>query len=99
MNFPCIECGLCCRLSSTVPQLQPLQNEKGLCRYFNEGTNRCRIYPNRPVICNTEKMYDLYFKDTMSEAAYIRQNLQVCYDLNKANGNTKNMRKIASLMK
>lgn len=44
-------------------------------------------------------MYDLYFKDVMDEAAYIRQNLQVCYDLNKASGNTENMRKIASLMK
>lgn len=99
MDFPCIECGLCCRLSGKVPQLQPLQTEKGLCRYFDEATNRCQIYRTRPTICNTEKMYALYFKDLMSEAEYIRQNLRVCYELNKEKGNVRNMERIATLMK
>lgn len=99
MNFLYIECGLCCRLSGNIPQLQHLQNEKGLCRYFNEATNRCRIYQTRPTICNTEKMYTLYFKEIMSKDEYIYKNLQICYDLNKAASNIGNMQKIEKLMK
>lgn len=83
IEFPCIACGQCCRKISLVSQLSQFVNEFGICRYLDEKTNRCRIYARRPIICNVQVMYETYFKEKMSEKEFIRQNLLVCYKLNK----------------
>lgn len=43
-------------------------------------------------------MYEIYFKDQMTETEYILQNLQVCYELNRAAGQQKNVSKILKLI-
>jgi Fe-S-cluster containining protein len=51
----------------------------GVCRYLRD--NLCDIYKKRPLICNVEKMYERYFKDTMTEEAFIAVNLAACRQL------------------
>jgi Fe-S-cluster containining protein len=51
----------------------------GVCRHLRD--NLCDIYEKRPLICNVEKMYERYFKDTMTEEAFIEMNLAACRQL------------------
>ncbi len=98
MNFPCIVCGLCCKQAGLISQLTRFVNKSGECRFLDQDTNRCQIYTIRPVICNVQIMYEIYFKDQMTETEYILQNLQVCYELNRAAGQQKNVSKILKLI-
>lgn len=82
MSFPCISCGLCCRFSKCVLDLQFLQNEKQLCRNFDEQTNKCKIYKSRPLICNIDEMYKQKYCHQMSKKEFYLANLNVCYELN-----------------
>jgi Fe-S-cluster containining protein len=63
-----------------VPELSEYDRGNGMCRYLTEN-NLCMIYSNRPVICNVEKMYDLYFKDIFLPKDYIIRNLKACVKL------------------
>lgn len=90
MSFPCISCGLCCRFSKCVPDLQFLQNEKQLCRNFDEQTNKCKVYKSRPLICNIDKMYEQKYCHQMSRKDFYLVNLNICYKLNSLYGNKTN---------
>ncbi len=98
MKFPCIECGLCCRRSEQVPELSQLMTPSGCCRYFDEKTSLCRIYLNRPDVCNVAKMYELHFSHCMSEKEFIRKNLEVCLALNQAAGQAENCKCLKALI-
>ena len=82
MGFPCIVCGLCCANAKRVPQLQSLITDNGLCRYYDADTKKCKIYRQRPDICNVDKMYEMAFSKIMSRKAFYLANLKVCYELN-----------------
>ncbi|GHU15270.1 hypothetical protein FACS1894163_01390 [Spirochaetia bacterium] len=62
-----------------VPALSAFDLGNGVCRYLKN--NLCLIYENRPLICNVEKMYNTYFKETMSEKDYLQKNIHVCEKL------------------
>lgn len=98
MNFPCIQCGECCRHAGDVPQLAPRTAADGVCLHLDKSTNRCTIYETRPNVCNVSYMYRAYFKDRMTETEFIRKNLQVCCQLNKAAGNDENMEQLQALL-
>lgn len=66
-------CGMCCRdvkryKEEVYPALKKILGDKipefdieetgGVCINLNED-NRCMIYDWRPIICNTEKMFDM----------------------------------------
>jgi Fe-S-cluster containining protein len=71
-----------------VPELFEYDRGNGVCRYLTEN-NLCLIYSNRPTICNVEKMYDLYFKNTLLQKNYILGNLNACVKLaNSAKNST-----------
>lgn len=94
MKFPCIACGVCCKKAGLVPQLARFATASGSCCYLDETTNRCQIYLNWPTVCNVQEMYKLYFQNQLTEKEYILQNLQVCYKLNKDEGQLDNALKI-----
>lgn len=98
LTFPCIACGECCRCSGSIPQLQALINKKGICRYFDETTQLCRVYSHRPEICNVDKVYETYFRNAMSEREFIVMNLEACYQLNYKAANIGNMNTIKELI-
>ena len=71
MKFKCTQCGLCCkhigdtiRSGSPDPVIQHHIDEfpydvgiDGRCEMLNDD-NTCKVYNNRPGLCNVEKMYD-----------------------------------------
>ena len=71
--FECKMCGMCCRsikrykeevypilkelLGDDMPDFDIKDND-GVCTHLTED-DRCSVYAQRPVICNTEKMFEL----------------------------------------
>lgn len=71
--FECKMCGMCCRnikrykeqvypilkelLGGAIPNFE-IKDIDGVCIHLTED-NRCSIYAQRPILCNTEKMFDL----------------------------------------
>lgn len=98
MKFPCIECGLCCRMSGQVPQLASLMDASGKCHYFDEKTHHCLIYDHRPVVCNVSKMYEQHYQSVMPEKEFYRKNLEICLALNKAAGLSDNCKILTDLI-
>ena len=66
-------CGMCCRnikrykneiypilkwlLGDAIPNLD-IEENNGVCAHLTED-NKCSIYAQRPILCNTEKMFEL----------------------------------------
>ena len=98
MSFPCISCGLCCRFSKCVSELQSLQNEKQVCCNFDVKTNKCRIYQSRPLICNIDEMYNQKYSHQMTKKEFYLANLEICYKLNFMANNQENMKEIRSII-
>jgi Fe-S-cluster containining protein len=63
----------------SIPALAEFDRGDGICIHIKN--NLCEVYANRPLVCNTEKMYKLYFKVTMTEKQYILNNLTICKKL------------------
>lgn len=76
MTFECKMCGMCCRnikryRDEAYPLLKNILGEKmpefnikdndGVCVNLMEN-NKCSIYKQRPVLCNTELMFELLSK-------------------------------------
>ena len=61
----CSKChGYCCRKAGL---LDPnLNRGDGCCKYLNKD-NKCDIYDHRPLICNTDRMYQLFFNNMSRE--------------------------------
>ena len=66
-----------------VPALSAFDKGNGVCRYLTVN-NLCGVYDDRPIICNTEKMYSMYFKDFFTLKDYIRKNLEACIEIAKS---------------
>ncbi|MDR0944108.1 MAG: YkgJ family cysteine cluster protein [Ruminococcus sp.] len=49
-----------------------------MCRNLDTDTNLCTIYENRPLICNVDKMYRLYFSDTYTLSDFYEANHKAC---------------------
>lgn len=75
--FVCVKCGLCCRNIGDIPELADFHTGDGVCIHLS-GDNLCDIYPNRPDICNVEKMFELYYKKKMSKLEYEKMNTEGC---------------------
>jgi len=59
-----------------IPILTNYDIGNGVCRYLEN--NLCSIYKYRPLICNIEEMYSLYFKEKMSEKEFVDINIKSC---------------------
>jgi len=85
-SFPCTGCGSCCRRikhavshynvkSKKDPMYFPYSwDENGVCENLTED-NKCKVYDNRPLICNIEK-YGNYMKVNVDE--YYQANIRAC---------------------
>lgn len=74
----CSKChGYCCRKAGL---LDPTLNRgDGCCKYLNKD-NKCDIYDHRPLICNTDRMYAVFFNN-MSREEYDKLNDEACLKL------------------
>ena len=60
--FECSKCGACCR--------------KINCPHITDD-NLCSIYETRPLMCNVEKGYEVFFAH-MSKEDYYQENKRIC---------------------
>jgi hypothetical protein len=52
-------------------------DESGKCEHLNDQ-NRCMIYSNRPLICNTTKMFKDAYSQVMTKAQFDKAHAQQC---------------------
>ncbi|MBR1536622.1 MAG: YkgJ family cysteine cluster protein [Treponema sp.] len=81
--FICDKCGVCCRHLERSDLYKSLNRGDGVCKFLDEKTNLCKIYENRPEICNVEKMYEIYFSSKMTKENYYRLNYAACEKLKR----------------
>lgn len=78
MKFFCDRCGLCCRNIKNIVELQNFNRGDGICKYFDETTNLCKIYEKRPIVCRVDEFYEKYLKNQMDKKEYYKKNYEVC---------------------
>jgi len=82
MAIDCSGCrAYCCRvIGKILPEL-----DRGDCACIHlTSENRCDIYENRPFICNTDKIYEKYFKDRYTIDQWNALNHKACEELKNA---------------
>ncbi len=80
-KFKCRKCGLCCRNLDRNDIYKNLHNGSGVCKYLDLKTNLCTIYVNRPILCNIDLSYKLYFSDKLSLEEYYNLNYEGCQNI------------------
>lgn len=81
MALDCKNCkAYCCRKIGLLNK--DLDRGDCVCKYLDEN-NKCMIYANRPLICNTDRLYELLYKDLMSKEEWVLLNLQGCEKLHE----------------
>lgn len=76
--FKCDCCGLCCRNIRCSTLYIRLDRGDGTCKFFDDEKSLCSIYENRPVECNVDVMYDMFFADKMPKEDYFEWNYAGC---------------------
>lgn len=61
LSFPCTKCGVCCKNISHIEALRDFNLGNGTCKFLDVDSNTCKIYHNRPEICNIDSMYEKYY--------------------------------------
>lgn len=76
MGMKCNSCkAYCCRV---IGKLDPSLDRGDLCCKHLTEDNKCEIYENRPLICNTDRVYDAFFKGIMTREEYDNINSESC---------------------
>jgi len=76
--FVCDKCGLCCMSVGDSEIYAELNRGDGVCRFLDTKTRLCIIYNKRPVLCNVDKTYELFFKSKMTLSEYYKLNYESC---------------------
>lgn len=79
--FNCSKCGICCRLVGRSKKGVKLDRGDGVCKHFDENTNLCTIYFQRPLECNVDNYFEEKLFGKISRDDYYRINYQFCRDL------------------
>lgn len=96
MTYPCTQCGACCRrVNQAVENLNavgvaedhPLYfpykwDETGRCEMLTDD-NQCKVYADRPTLCNVDKMIELSGMD--KHTAY-SSSIRICNQLMDEDG-------------
>lgn len=76
--FPCNACGECCRRVGNSAATADLSRGDGVCRHLDENTNLCRIYENRPLVCQVENYYVRHLQYAYSWPEFVAINTALC---------------------
>lgn len=74
--FKCDKCGECCRNLAGNKLYRDLDRGDGICRFLNG--NLCTIYNRRPLKCNIDKTYNMFFSEVCSRENFYELNERVC---------------------
>ena len=80
IEFPCSQCGECCRNISHIDELKAFDNGSGVCVNLADD-NSCNIYTSRPTICRVDLVYDKYFASISSWEEFLQKNAEACNQL------------------
>lgn len=80
-KFPCDCCGACCKNIKLAAETAYLDRGDGICRHFNDESNLCSIYNNRPDICRVDFQYLTKYSTLISWEDFINLNQQACNHL------------------
>ena len=81
--FKCDRCGLCCMNLKSSPIYADLDRGDGICKFLDMNSELCSIYSKRPLKCNVDKVYELYFKNSYTLDQYYQMNYEACTKLKK----------------
>ena len=84
MKFNCDCCGICCRNVNKSFLQVDFDRGDGVCKNFDDDTNLCKIYKNRPLVCNVDAYYEKFLSKLMSRAEFHEINYKVCESLRGA---------------
>ncbi len=84
--FLCDQCGLCCMQIGSSSLYDGLDRGDGICIFFDEEVRICKVYDNRPLQCNVDKVYETYFKEKMSQEEFYELNYKICKKLKENYG-------------
>ncbi len=85
-KFNCNGCGLCCRNVDKSFLTVDFDRGDGVCKNLNLETNLCKIYYQRPIVCNVDAYYDKFLSNLMSREDFHNLNYKVCEKLKKREG-------------
>ncbi|MFZ7307001.1 YkgJ family cysteine cluster protein [Avibacterium avium] len=77
------EFGIGSRRVNLSEQTRFLDRGDGVCHHFNERTNLCSIYQNRPLVCRVKDYYLAHLSNQYSWEEFVRLNIEVCEILKK----------------
>lgn len=60
-KWECSECGDCCEAMGQY--IDNLNRGDGVCKHFDMSARLCRVYEERPLICQIDKAYDKLYKN------------------------------------
>lgn len=80
-NFPCNSCGKCCKRVGYSRLTQFLDRGDSTCLYFDDKTNLCSIYHDRPIVCRVDAFYDRYLSKQYTWEEFVRLNIEICNKL------------------
>lgn len=87
--FNCDKCGICCKNLDKNEIYATLNRGDGVCKNLDENTNLCKIYNNRPLLCNVVEAYKKIFSKYLSYTKYEKLNKENCKILRNQNNETK----------
>jgi len=80
-TFNCDCCGLCCQNVGKSFLQVDFDRGDGVCKNFDDATKLCKIYKNRPLVCNVDAYYEKFLSDIMTRADFHEINYKVCQSL------------------
>lgn len=75
----------CCRHVGDVPLMKQNDRGDGVCRFLDDDS-RCTIYSSRPLVCNTDKLFDVLFSGSMGREEFDAMNAKACEVLRNGDG-------------
>ena len=64
--YDCKRCGACCRHVDLIDEMKSFNRGDGVCKNLTED-NLCKIYSERPLLCNGEYVYEKFFSNMAVE--------------------------------
>ena len=81
MKFKCDMCGLCCQnVGKSFLQIE-FDRGDGICKNYDEKTRFCKIYKNRPIVCNVDAYYEKFLSQIISREDFHKMNYKICKEL------------------
>lgn len=77
-QFPCTQCGACCKSIASVEFLSEFDDGRGKCKYLDDVSNKCEIYSKRPLLCRIDEAYEQFFYENFTKREYYKMNAEAC---------------------